>query len=73
MNVLRPAKPNPMPAVERALIPMRDASAAIARGLEAWNPSQLCDAIRSAEFFLAQARAALDVNPIPMPKPGTIA
>ncbi|SDH42118.1 MULTISPECIES: hypothetical protein [unclassified Duganella] len=58
-----PPAPQPMPAVARALIPLKDASTAIQRGLEAWNSSQLQDAIRSAEFFIAKAKLALDDKP----------
>lgn len=59
-----PPTPPPMPAVARALIPLKDASTAIQRGLEAWNPSQLQDAIRSAEFFIDRAKHALENKPI---------
>lgn len=57
--VHRCAVPTPMPAVARALVPMKDAAEAIQRGLAAWNASQLTDAIRSAEFFLDKAKRAL--------------
>jgi hypothetical protein len=54
-----------MPLVERALIPMKDASEAIARALEAWNVSQLGDAIRSAAFFIGQAKKAISQGAAP--------
>lgn len=54
-----------MPAVARALIPMEDASAAILRGLEAWNASQLRDAIQSAEYFIDLAKKSLEQNDRP--------
>jgi hypothetical protein len=60
-------RPQPMLAVARALIPLKDASEAIARGLEAWNQSQLRDAIRSTEFFIAQAKEALEQAGAPVP------
>lgn len=56
--------PPPVPAVARALIPMKDASAAIQRGLEAWNESQLRDAIQSAEYFIELAKKSLGQNDI---------
>lgn len=44
------ARPPPPPAPPRK----RDA------GLAAWNLSQMQDAIRSVEFFIAQAKQALE-------------
>jgi endonuclease III-like uncharacterized protein len=49
-----------MPRVAVALLPLRDADAAITRALAAWNESQLQDAIRSAEFFINKAKQALE-------------
>ena len=62
-------KPSPMPAVAQSLIPMKDAAGALARGLDAWNASQLRDAIRSAEFFIDQAKQAIDQNNAPAASP----
>jgi hypothetical protein len=61
-----------MPSVARALIPMEDASAAIQRGLDAWNPSQLQDAIQSAEYFIGLAKKSLHENDQPEFKAGVI-
>lgn len=54
--------PPPMPQVRDAQFSMRDAKAAIDRALDAWNPTQMQDAIRSAEFFIAHAKQALEVG-----------
>lgn len=52
--------PPPMPQIRNALLAMHDAHAATKRGLEAWNPSQLRDAIESARRFIALAADRLD-------------
>ncbi|MDK6078962.1 hypothetical protein [Massilia varians] len=84
---IQPVKIQPMPDVRRAVVYVPDAISALERAKEAWNKTQLLDAIRSAEHFLAAAKDALAddraadamvarekvANPIPMPKPGTIA
>ena len=46
--------PPPMPDVTAALVNIADAKAALSRTI--WNKSQLQDAIRSAEFFIALAK-----------------
>jgi hypothetical protein len=47
---------------------MKDAGAAVARGLEAWNVTQLEDAIRSAEFFIGKAKGIMDQSGDPVQK-----
>lgn len=49
-----------MPQIRSALMAMQDAHAATKRGIEAWNPSQLRDAIESARRFIALAADRLD-------------
>lgn len=66
------SRPAPMREVAIALIPMRDASDAIQRGLAAWNASQLTDAIRSVEFFLERAKGALANHQVSDTKPAII-
>ena len=46
--------PPPMPDVQEALVHIADAKTALSRTI--WHKSQLQDAIRSAEFFLALAK-----------------
>jgi len=55
----RTMTPPPMPGVAQARLPMSEAKNAAERGAEAWNRSQLEDAIRSVEFFIEKAKAAL--------------
>lgn len=51
--------PPPMPMVSAAHAYLPDAIHALRRGLDAWNPTQLKDALRSAEHFLQAAKNAL--------------
>ena len=51
---LTPPPPPPMPAIAAALLHIDDAKNALSRHI--WNKSQLEDAIRSAEFFIALAK-----------------
>ena len=52
--------PPPMPQIQEALLSMADAHAATARGVAAWNASQLRDAIASARRFLDLTEKRLD-------------
>lgn len=51
---MRFTAPPPMPNVAAALLHIDDAKAALSRTI--WNKTQLEDAIRSAEFFIALAK-----------------
>lgn len=72
-NSATPA-PEPMPQAQGALLCITEARKALERGEQAWNTSQIEDAIRSAEFFIKAARDSMTSNkttgPIPIiPQP----
>jgi len=50
-----------MPEVALARVYVPDAILALQRANEAWNKTQLLDAIQSAETFIAAAKAAISV------------
>jgi len=52
----------PMPGVREAIPQLLEAGKAIGRGIDAWNPAQVEDAIRSARFFMERAERALEVG-----------
>lgn len=60
--LIRPSDPPPMPKVRAAVVYLPDAIRALERGLEAWNATQLRDAIRSAQHFLDAASVAMEVE-----------
>lgn len=55
-----PGSPAPMPSVSGAVVCMKEATQAAARGAIAWNKSQVRDAIRSTRTFIDEAEAALE-------------
>lgn len=61
---MKPALSHPsppqMPNVARAALYLPDAMRALERAQQAWNATQLRDALRSAEHFIATASKALD-------------
>jgi hypothetical protein len=54
-----PVAPSPMPDVARARVYVPDAIHALERAGVAWNKTQMLDAIRSAETFIAAAKSAV--------------
>ena len=56
----RPLNPGPMPQVRCALMSVRDLQEAAGRAAQAWNPTQLRDALRSVRYFLEAAEASLE-------------
>lgn len=64
-------RPQPMPEVARALIYLPDAILALERAGKAWNKTQLLDAIKSAETFIAAAKQAVTPAQEPFALPGS--
>jgi hypothetical protein len=52
--------PTPMPDVQKALLYVPDAEAALLRAKCAWNATQMRDALRSARFFIDKAEEQFD-------------
>lgn len=52
----------PMPTVARARIYLPDAQAALDRARDAWNPTQLRDALRSLRTFVERAEEMLSTD-----------
>jgi hypothetical protein len=55
-----PPPPPPMPTIRGALIDVASAREALSRYI--WNHTQLEDALRSAEYFIAEARKRIAQN-----------
>ena len=51
--------PPAMPDIREALLDVKEATKALQRGEDAWNKTQLEDALNSAEFFIKKARLHL--------------
>lgn len=68
--------PPPTPHIRAARVHLPDATQALTRAGEAWNTTQLRDALASAKFFIESAEAAivddLRANPPPKPTPPPI-
>jgi hypothetical protein len=52
-----------MPGIRAALLSITESRKALERGEAAWNRTQLEDAIRSAEYFIATARSSMEAQP----------
>lgn len=52
--------PPPTPEVAKAKVHVNDLISSVSRISDAWNKSQLDDAIRSAEFFIGKMKSELN-------------